>query len=71
MDCDSIHHPSWLEKFGVDVKSCPDDQYCCVEGDRVYCCSSSELVSKRQVRTLRARTRVYTHTHTQGFNLNL
>jgi len=45
MDCEFGHQSSWLEKIGVNVKSCPDSQYCCDEDDRVYCCSSSEFVS--------------------------
>jgi hypothetical protein len=61
MDCEFGHPSSWLEKIGVNVKSCSDNQYCCHEDDRVYCCSSSEFVSNRQVRTL----------HTQSFHLNL
>jgi len=56
MDCEFGHQSSWLEKIGVNVKSCPDSQYCCDEDDHVYCCSSSEFVSNRQVPTL--------HTHT-------
>lgn len=58
MDCEFGHQSSWMEKIGVNVKSCPDNQYCCDEDDRVYCCSSSEFVSNRQVPTL------HTHTHT-------
>jgi hypothetical protein len=45
MDCES----SWL---GVKVQTCADDQHCCHEDGRYYCCSSAEFVFNRQVRGL-------------------
>lgn len=47
MNCEFGHESSWLDKIGVNVKSCPDNQYCCVEDDHVYCCNSTEFVSNR------------------------
>jgi len=73
MDCEFDHQSSLLEKIGVNVKACPDDQYCCIEDNLVYCCSRSEFVSNRQVLNARARThaQIHTYTHTQSFHLNL
>jgi len=63
MDCDFDHHSSLLEKIGVNVKSCPENQYCCVEGNFVYCCSSAEYVSNRQVLYACACAQIHTRTH--------
>jgi hypothetical protein len=45
MNCEFGHESSWLDKIGLNVKSCPDNQYCCVEGDSAYCCNNAEFVS--------------------------
>ena len=70
MDCEFAHH-SLLEKNGMNVKLCPDDQYCCIEDNSVYCCSSAEFVSNRQVLYVCACARTKICMHTQSFHFNL
>jgi hypothetical protein len=54
MKCEFGHESSLLDKINiVDIKACPtlfdnpDNEYCCVDDGRVYCCNSAQFVSSR------------------------